>query len=227
MLAVVAGSGIDLLPLLDSVHAELPFAHFPGLTTSTVKGHASRFVQGDVLVNGAPVPLLLQLGRRHAYEGLDYAAVTRPVEVLQQLGATRILFTNAVGALDTALRPGMLVAMEACAVWPFRGFPLPERIAPGFMPPGADAAGVNWFMHGPSYETRAEIAALQSLGGTTVGMSTAPELLRAAELGLPAGAVSVVTNICGAPGELTHTEVVQHAQQASARLRELVRNMMG
>jgi purine-nucleoside phosphorylase len=224
MLAVVAGSGVDLLPLLDTVQWERPFAEFPGLGVSTVAGHASRFVCGALHARGAETPILLQCGRRHAYEGLPYDAAVRTVDVLQELGATRILFTNAVGGLDATLRPGALVAMTACAAWPFHAYALPERIEPAFVIDGPDAAGLNYFMHGPSYETPAEIAALRTLGAMTVGMSTAPELHRCTQLDIAAGAISVVTNICGAPGKLTHDEVVQHATEASARLRMLIRN---
>jgi len=224
MLAVVAGSGVDLLPLLDAVHWERPFSNFPGLGLSTVAGHASRFVRGALRTDAGETPILLQCGRRHAYEGLSYDDAVRTVDVLQELGATRILFTNAVGGLDATLHPGALVAMTACAAWPFRAYALPERIVPAFVVPGADAAGLNYFMHGPSYETPAEIAALRTLGAMTVGMSTAPELHRCTQLDIAAGAVSVVTNVCGAPGKLTHEEVVQHAREASARLRTLISN---
>jgi purine-nucleoside phosphorylase len=81
-------------------------------------------------------------------------------------------------------------------------------------------------MHGPCYETRAEIAALRSLGDACVGMSIAPELFRCQELGMPAGVLSCVTNVCGGTDKLTHTAVLSAARQASARLRALLRQAL-
>jgi len=221
VLAVVSGSGIDLTGLLDSVTWERRFDEFDGLAGGQVAGHACRFVQGRM----GSHPLLLQRGRRHAYEGLTYGDTVRSVDVLKELGATRILFTHAVGALDLALRPGNIVALEAALVWPAPRLNLPIRIEPGFVPrQAADDTGVNCFMLGPSYETRAEIAALQRWGGKTVGMSTAPELHRCNQLGLPGGALSVVTNQCGVPEVLDHADVVAASDAASERLLHIIRD---
>ena len=226
MLAVVAGSGIGLLPLLKRIEWERRFSSFPGLSDSSVPGHASKFVFGMVgLTDGGEQPLLIQCGRRHAYEGLGYADTVRTVDVLAELGATAILFTNAVGAIDPALRVGDIVAMTECMVWPYANWQLPERIAPAFVPEGP-AAGPCAFMHGPCYETPAEIRALRALGVSTVGMSTAPEIHRCNELALSSGALSVVTNTCGAPHKLAHEDVVAAAKAASERVGECVRGLL-
>ena len=49
---------------------------------------------------------------------------------------------------------------------------------------GCDARGVYHWVHGPCYETRAEIRALQTEHSNAVGMSTAPEMHRAQALGM-------------------------------------------
>ena len=216
-----------MLPLLKRTEWERPFSSFPGLSDSTVPGHASKFVCGMVeSLDGAELPLLIQCGRRHAYEGLSYADTVRTVDVLAELGATTILFTNAVGAIDTTLRVGNIVAMTQCITWPYPRWQLPERIVPTFVPQGADATGPCAFMHGPCYETPAEIRTLRALGVSTVGMSTAPEIHRCNELALSSGGLSVVTNACGAPHKLAHEDVVAAAKAASQRVGDGVRRLL-
>jgi purine-nucleoside phosphorylase len=219
VLGIVAGSGINLMPLLRRILWERPFSDFPGLSASSVAGHASRFVAGMAsLSDGEDQPVLIQLGRRHAYEGLSFEETVRTVDVLQSLGVNRLVFTSAAGGIANGLQVGDVVSARALLTWPYMRFPLPEFLQPDFVLPGAAASGTHIFLHGPCYETPAEIAALRNLDVTTVGMSTAPELLRAQQLGIPAGVLLVVTNLCGAPHHLTHEEVLQAAAGASETL---------
>lgn len=220
--AVVAGSGIDLRGLFDRVAEEIPFTAVPGLPPGGVPGHASVFLRGTA----AGVPLVLQCGRLHAYEGLGFDTVTRTVDALRDLGARAVVFTNAVGGLLPELEPGDLVAADLVRAWRCARFPLPAEQTPDFVLPGADARGVYHWMHGPCYETRAEIAALRRLGAATVGMSTAPEMLRCGRIGLRAGLVSCVTNSCVRPQRLTHDHVVATARTASGKLERLLRDAL-
>ncbi|MFM1918653.1 MAG: hypothetical protein RLZZ303_287 [Candidatus Hydrogenedentota bacterium] len=227
MLAVVAGSGIDLTPLFHKVCWQRQFREFAGLRDSTVAGHASSYSMGMVKTpDGGEQELLLQSGRRHVYEGCAFGDIARTVDVLRGLGATRVLFTNAAGSLKQELRVGSLVAVRRILNWPCRALRLPVELDASLAVSGADAEGTYAFLHGPCYETPSEIAALRSLGVDLVGMSTAPECLRCQQVGLPAGAVSVVTNVCGA-GHLGHAEVVAHARAASVRLMSLIRANVG
>jgi purine-nucleoside phosphorylase len=78
-------------------------------------------------------------------------------------------------------------------------------------------------MLGPNYETRAEYRWLQTLGDV-VGMSTVPEVVVAREIGLPAIAFSMVTNVFR-PDEVQQTSseaVIAAASSAEPRLRRLV-----
>lgn len=213
MIAIVAGSGVDLLPLLDRVEERLPFKKFSGLPASSVAGHAALFIRGM----HAGRPLLLQCGRVHCYEGHSFADVTRTVEILAELGATRVVFTNAAGAIANGLQAGCLFSVQFVRSWPYARRAWPLEITPDFMIPGFDAEGVYGFMHGPCYETRAEVHALAHLGIDAVGMSLAPELSRCKEIGLPAAAVSIITNAAGADA-LSHQEVLHNAAAASRRL---------
>lgn len=218
-LAIVAGSGLDLLPLLDEPGPRHPFSAWGELPVSSVPGHEPVFAEGRC----AGRPVVVQCGRLHTYEGLPFDTVVRTVDVLHDLGASAVLFTNAAGGLLPQMRPGDLVAADVLYPWRCTRLVLPELLRADFMLPGCDFTGAYAWMHGPCYETRAEIRALRSLGISTVGMSTAPEFMRCGHLGLAAAAVSCVTNNCTRPQLLTHTHVVQTAQRASARLCSVIR----
>lgn len=83
--------------------------------------------------------------------------------------------------------------------------------------------GVYGYCSGPTYETRAEIAYYRLAGAQAVGMSTAPEVLAAVRLGLPALAISCITNISRTVRQVvSHEEVTTVAAQASERLERLL-----
>ncbi|GMW01815.1 MAG: purine nucleoside phosphorylase [Candidatus Hydrogenedentota bacterium] len=219
-IAVVSGSGLDLTPLLDTVVDVRPFAAFPNVRACTALGHSGTFTIG--LMDSYQV--ILQSGRLHFYEGLSYDQVTASIDVLHQYGVQKVIMTNAVGGLVPAMHPGALVAIDTIRTWPYTQWPnRPNEILLDFTLSGCDHEGTYFWVHGPSYETRAEIRVLQQLGGHVVGMSTAPEAMRCHELGMGAALVSCVTNNCCEPMELTHDHVVKTAKQASDRLVTLLR----
>lgn len=89
--------------------------------------------------------------------------------------------------------------------------------------PGCEHAGTYIWVHGPSYETQAEIRAFRVLEGSCVGMSTAPEMARCRELGIRTGVISCITNTCGSAIPLRHKDVVDAAAQASHKVRAVIR----
>ncbi len=212
--AVVSGSGLDLRLLLDEVTGERPFHAFSGLHHTGIAGHEGAFLMGRC--QGREI--IVQCGRLHAYEGLTIRALGRTVDVLIELGAHTVVFTNAAGGLLPETTAGTLVAADVVWTWPFRHAPLPATLKPSLMITGCDAHGAYAWMHGPCYETRAEIRMLVDQGAATVGMSTAPEMLRCAEVGLRTAVVSCVTNHCLRPRRLTHEHVLNTARRVSRRL---------
>lgn len=222
-MAVVAGTGLNLRDLFDTISWEKPFHAFGDLSSGGVPGHANTFIEGTC----RSMRVIVQQGRRHFYEGLTFEDVTAPVRVLASLGVDRVVFTNAAGGLKSELEPGALMAVEHILTWPYRGWPdRPPRIVPTWLMPGCDATGAYAWVHGPSYETRAEIAALQRQGACAVGMSTAPEMTAAHTLGMHTAALSCITNTCFQPHPLTHTGVLRAAQCASSRLCHLLRRTL-
>jgi len=189
------------------------------LAQSRATGHAGRIVGGTV--GGVPVAMLQ--GRVHGYEGFPPETLTRGVELLAALGAETLLLTNASGGLRPDMQSGEVVVVtdhidlfrrrwdEGLAPAPDAAGPRPTRAgghARFYAPDLADLAfeaawragattrqGTYALLSGPSYETRAEYRMLRRLGADVVGMSTVPEVLAAARLGIPVAVCSIVTNV--------------------------------
>jgi purine-nucleoside phosphorylase len=222
-IGIVAGSGIDLTPLFDSIQQEIPFDEIPSIPTTHVQGHSGKFISG--FCNG--IPVLLQSGRIHFYEGHPLHSVTATIDYLDQQGVRTLLLTNAAGGLQDTMKPGDLMAQTTVQLWEYAGWPeAPNSFAMDFQLTGCDLKGTLTWVHGPCYETRAEIKALQTQMSHAVGMSIAPEVARCKELNIRVGGVSCITNNCCMPHTLTHEEVLETAQQSSERLHQLIRTSL-
>ena len=88
--------------------------------------------------------------------------------------------------------------------------------------------GTYAFTSGPSYETPAEIRYFARAGGDAVGMSTVPETIQAAALGMPVLGVSTITNAAaGLTAErLDHGDVLDVGRQVRETLSALVRGIV-
>jgi purine-nucleoside phosphorylase len=74
--------------------------------------------------------------------------------------------------------------------------------------------GVYVALTGPNYETRAEYRFLRRIGGDAVGMSTVPETIAAAQLGMRVLALSIITNV--ATPDVPRTVDPQHVVALAA-----------
>lgn len=219
-------------------YRDLP--HFP---RSAVVGHAGRLVLGE----RAGVRCVAMAGRVHLYEGHSAAQVAFPARVLIALGAKILIVTNAAGGLNPAWAPGTLMLIrdhiDQLRDHALRG-PNDERLGPRFpdmtrayapelrahVRAAAAAAGialaegVYCAMPGPSYETPAEVAMLQRLGGDATGMSTVPEVCVARHMGARVIGISCITNqAAGLTGAaLSHDEVTETATRVRATFERLL-----
>jgi purine-nucleoside phosphorylase len=227
--AVVLGSGLGDAARCFVETATVPFADVPGLAAPTVHGHRGALSFG----HWSGTPALLFYGRMHYYEGHPREVVTAPVRVAADLGATRLIMTNAAGGIHPKLEPGSLLAIRShlkltgSGAW--RTFAAGTALSSPYSPRLLDRlagllSGVYAALTGPSYETPAEIRALAKCGADAVGMSTALEAETAAELGLEVAAISCVTNrAAGLSAEvLDHKEVLVNARLAVGRLGGLI-----
>jgi len=184
--------------------------------------------------------VLLFAGRVHFYEGHPWRSVLQPVRIAHQLGVKTLILTNAVGGIRADLGPGSLVAVtdhiECTRPHWYRlpgpgGFgelrPSPysaglrDRLRTAASGCGEHlATGVYAQVTGPSYETPAEVRALQACGADVVGMSTAREIQTGHDLGLECAAISCVCNKASglSDGPIHHGEVLDIAAQMRTRL---------
>ena len=233
--AIILGSGLGAFADSFEDARAVKTSDLPGYPVSTVAGHAGRIVTGKV---GQTRVLAFQ-GRVHMYEGYPPSVVAIPVRLAHRLGAKTLIVTNASGAFSKRFAPGDLLLIEdhinlqfrnplrgplveGDARWPDMGFvydrelcALAERVAVHEQIPlkRGTLAG----MLGPTYETPAEARMLAALGADAGCMSTVPEVLAAAGLGMNVLGISCVTNWAAGLAEnlLDHDEVQQVAAQAS------------
>jgi purine-nucleoside phosphorylase len=232
--AVVLGSGLgDFASRLDDATV-LPYGDLPHWPASTVVGHDGRLVLGTL--GGKRVAALS--GRVHFYEGHDLRTVTFATRVIASLGVRTLILTNAAGGINTLLKPGTLMVMDdhinMLGSNPLVGmnedrwgprFPdMTEIYSPRLRAIADKVAaeqdlpighGVYIAVHGPSYETPAEIRAFRTLGADAVGMSTVPEAIVARHMGLEVLGISCISNAAAGvlPQPLDHREVMEVARR--------------
>ncbi len=232
--AIVLGSGLGDFAdtLLDAIAT--PYGELPHWPASKVVGHAGRLVIGDVA--GRRVAALA--GRAHFYEGHDLATVVFATRVMGRLGVKQIVLTNAAGGINTGFAQGALMVIDdhinLLGSNPLVGVN-DERFGPRFPDMSevyarrlrdiADSAakakgvpvshGVYVAVHGPSYETPAEIRFLRTIGADAVGMSTVPEAIAARHMGMEVLGISCITNMAAGvlPRPLVHDEVMETARR--------------
>jgi purine-nucleoside phosphorylase len=238
--AVVLGSGLgDAVGAAVQPDHEFAYEALPGFPPPSVPGHAGRLILGELY----GVPAAVFRGRVHFYEGHGIGPTTLIPRLASGLGAHTLTLTNAAGALNASMDPGGLMLIEdhlnflgvnPLTGWRFRGggpafVPLSSVYDTRLLAVAEKAArdggirvhrGVYGALPGPSYETPAETRFLALAGADAVGMSTVPEAVAAAALGMSVFAVSAITNVAGASD--THQEVLAAARRAGEDLQQIL-----
>ena len=83
-------------------------------------------------------------------------------------------------------------------------------------------------MKGPTYETKAEIKALRTLGADAVGMSTVPEAIVARHSNLKCIGITCITNMAaGIKDEiLTHEDVKKTASKVEENFKKVIKELV-
>jgi len=246
-IALILGSGLGVLAEEIKNKVIIDYKDIPHFPVSTVKGHAGRFVIGQL--SGKNV--IAMQGRFHYYEGYSLKEITMAVRVMKELGAGKILLTNAAGGINKNFSPGefMIISDHINLIGdnPLIGknldeygprFPdMTEAYDRNFIRSAEKAAqkngilirkGVYAALSGPSYETPAEIRYLQNIGADAVGMSTVPEVIVARHMNMRVLGISCITNMAAGilSKPLDHKEVVEIAKKVRPQFLKLMKEII-
>ncbi|HZH42294.1 MAG TPA: purine-nucleoside phosphorylase [Gemmatimonadales bacterium] len=240
--AIVLGSGLGFLADRVEGAARVPYADIPGFPEPGVQGHKGELVAGNL----GGVPVLVQAGRFHLYEGHDAETAGLPVRVFARVGIKTLIVTNASGGIRPGFGAGTLMLLSDHLNLMFRNpligpliegeerFPdMTEAYDAGLRTLAKETAarlkvpleeGVYAALLGPSYETPAEVRMLGTMGADAVGMSTVPEVIVARARGMKCLGFSIVTNpAAGLSGAaLSHQEVLDVGLKMGAKLGDLI-----
>jgi purine-nucleoside phosphorylase len=238
--AIILGSALGSLADAVQDATIIPYADLVGFPVPKISGHAGKLYLGTL--GGKQVAVLA--GRAHAYESGN-AAVMRPaLDQLKDAGIETLILTNAAGSLKASMKPGSLMVLtdhiNCAGMNPLIGQHGDENfvsmtnaydadlrkamLATGKKEKIALKQGVYCWYSGPSFETPAEIRMMQIIGGTAVGMSTAPETIIARRLGMKVVAVSTITNLAaGIKGASpSHEETKREGAKASVNMQKVL-----
>jgi purine-nucleoside phosphorylase len=130
-IALVLGSGLGAFADTLEDATVISYDEIPHFAKSTVEGHAGKLVIGKV----CGVPVIVQQGRFHYYEGYDMEQVMLPVRAFSMIGVETLILTNAAGSIRTSVSPGTLMLIRdhinLMGENPLRG-PNDNRIGPRF-----------------------------------------------------------------------------------------------
>jgi xanthosine phosphorylase len=244
---LILGSGLNDLAEAVTPEAVFDYADLPEFPRATAPSHRGRLILGHL--GGHPVACMQ--GRIHLYEGVDPAMLAVPIRTLKALGCSNLIVTNAAGAINTTMLPGALMAItdhiNLMGANPLatshddahgpRFFPMNDAYSPVLHALARQAAdqngitlheGIYLAVTGPNFETPAEIRAFATLGADAVGMSTVPEVIVAAQAGLPVLGLSMMTNMAAglADDAPTAQEVHETAALAAGDMGRLIQGVL-
>ena len=246
--AIVLGSGLGFLADEIADPLRILYRDIPGFPEPGVAGHKGELVAGTL----ENVPVIVQAGRFHLYEGHSAAVAALPVRVFAGLGIDTLIVTNAAGGMNPLYEAGdIAVVVDHINLMgdnPLIG-PNEDSLGPRFpdMSEPYDRSlialarevalaerirlreGVLAGVAGPNLETRAEYRFLRWAGADLVSMSLIPEAIVAVHGGMRLLAFAVVTDLC-LPDALEPVDIpkiLANAAKAEPVLTRLVTKVIG
>lgn len=248
-IALVLGSGLGAFAGELENAVKIPYEEIPHFSRSTVEGHAGQLVLGEI----ENIPVAVQQGRFHFYEGYEMNQVIFPVRTFGVLGVENLILTNAAGSLRTSFKQGSLMLIRDhinfMGVNPLRGanderfgarFPDMTNVYSAELQAlvseeakrMAKEKNIKPFMNrgiycglsGPTYETPAEIHMLRLIGADAVGMSTVPEAIAARHQKMNIIGISCITNMAAGISD----EPINHEEvmETGARVAEVFKELL-
>ena len=243
---IILGTGLGGLVSEIKIEYSISYKDIPHFPISTVEGHSGRLIFG--ILGGKQV--VAMQGRFHFYEGYAMEQVILPVRVMRLLGIKRLIVSNASGGVNPEyevgdlmilsdhinLIPNPLIGSNLSELGP--RFPdMSETYCKNLIRKAENIAkenkitvkkGVYIALTGPTLETPAEYKYMRIIGGDTVGMSTAPEVIIARHMNIPCFAISVITDL-GVPGKIkkvSHKEIQKIAEIAEPKLTLIIQELI-
>ena len=242
-IAIILGSGLGNLADRAKNKIPIPYRDIPGMPVSTAPSHKGELILGEL---GGKRVAMMQ-GRVHLYEGYTPQELLIPIRMLRDLGAKKIILTNAVGAINKDFNVGELMMItdhiscfiDSCLIgknddnYGVR-FPDMSNVYDIDLQSIIEKTakdndiklnkGVFVQLKGPQFETPAEIKMLEKLGADAVGMSTVIDAIAAKHCGLKVCAISLISNMaCGiSERPLSSEEVCEAAEKAAPVFEKLI-----
>lgn len=244
---VVLSGGMEgfVAAMTDTI--EISAADIPHFPTTRAQGHSGKLTFG----NYAGVPLVAMQGRYHYYEGHTPQNVVFPYFVVNALGATLAITTNAVGGINEALNVGDILVVSdhinTMGTNPLIGLAMnrtsnqftsmqdaynKELRALAYQIAKAEGIplkeGVYIGAPGPSYETPAEIRMCRMLGADAIGMSTVFETIACNFLGMKVLTFNCITNVSAErfQGTMTHDHVIKAMKEMQPKVVKLLQGVV-
>lgn len=239
-LGIILGTGLGGLVNHLDIESSINYSDIPHFPEATVESHHGKLIYGKLV--GTRV--IVMSGRFHYYEGYHLNEVTFPVRVMSLLGVHTLFVSNAAGGINPDYKAASLMIIDD-HINMLPGNPLVgknfSKLGPRFVDmsepydskliekmeaiarrlniPVNKGVYVAWI--GPSLETRAEYRFIKIMGADVVGMSTVPEVIVAAHMGMKVAAVSVITDLCD-PDNLAPVEIDELLNNAAIAEKQLI-----
>ena len=232
-ICLVLGSGLNSFKKKLKNRIDINYKDIPGFLTTSVSGHEGMFSFAYI----GETPILCANGRFHYYEGYSFEEVGCIVQIFKKLNPQISIITNSSGCLQLNWDLGSFMIVDN-----FLDFSFIESDDAKFYNIAKTSdydkilkiakknniilhEGTYTYTMGPSYETKAEIKEIISLGGDAVGMSTFPEYLMCKKENLNAIFIACLTNY-GAGlkknKEVNHADVLKGANDSSKNFEKLI-----
>ena len=244
---LILGTGLGGVTDFVENPLRIPFADLPDFPLSGVESHAGQFILGEAL----GVPVIIQQGRCHLYEGYTPADVCMGTRVMGTLGVENLIVTNAAGAVNPQFDAGSVMVITDHINFtghsPLTG-PNHDAIGPRF--PDMSAVydpqlraiaeksaleagirlerGVYAGIIGPQLETPAETRMFRAMGADAIGMSTVLEVIAARHMGMKVLGFSCLSNknLPDCMAETSLEEIIMMAESAGKRLTTIITQIL-